>query len=95
MIPRPWYRETQAQSFSTRLLLKLLWLVPFLQGLQIVREYLDLPQSLLHFPSARPFPPSLAPPRLSIAVIFVINLSRCKNVLLRNPADLVAAPISG
>lgn len=44
---------------STRLLLKLLWLVPFLQGLQIVREYLDLPQSLLHFPSARPpLPPS-------------------------------------
>ena len=39
-----------------------------------------------------PSPPLL--PRLSIAVIFVINLSRCKNVLLRNPADLVAAPIS-
>lgn len=43
--------------------------------------------------SLRPPLPRL-PPRLSIAVIFVINLSRCKNVLLRNPADLVAAPIS-
>lgn len=64
------------------------WPSQFLQELQIVRKHPDLT-----------FPPlslSLSSPsrRLSITVIFVINLSRCKNVLLRNPVDLVPAPIS-
>lgn len=93
-------RGTQAQR-STRLRLKLhrASLVQFLQGPQIVREHPDLVPVLAPlFPLflSSPFPCSnlLRPGCLSITVIFVINLSRCKNVLLRNRADLVPAPIS-
>lgn len=71
---RPWYRP-QGNAGATLHVPPLEitpWLVPFLQGLQIVREDLDIAQTLSHITHTC----THRRQSLSIAAIFITNLSR-------------------